>query len=67
VGVAAPPVAVTPVNEGIENQVFSQAAGAASVMLAWASVTTPSGQRPLSVIFDQAMTIVLIGVMALRA
>ena len=34
VGVAAPPVAVTPVSAGMEKNVFSHAAGAVAVMLA---------------------------------
>ena len=34
VAVAAPPVAVTPVSDGIEKYVLTQAAGAAAVMLA---------------------------------
>ena len=33
-GVAAPPVAVTPVRDGIEKKVFTHAAGVAAVMLA---------------------------------
>jgi hypothetical protein len=43
VAVAAPPVAVTPVSDGIEKNVFSQAAGAAAVMLASLLSVTTSG------------------------
>lgn len=43
VEVAAPPVAVTPVKDGIEKYVFSQAAGVADSMLASLVKVTTSG------------------------
>jgi hypothetical protein len=43
VDVAAPPVAVTPVSDGMEKYVFAHAAGAADVMLASLVRVTTSG------------------------
>jgi hypothetical protein len=46
VAAAAPPVAVTPVKDGIEKYVFSHAAGAAAVILASLVSVTANGLPP---------------------
>jgi hypothetical protein len=52
VGVAAPPVAVTPVSDGIEKYVASQAAGADAVIVASFVSVTMSVPEPATVRAD---------------